>query len=84
MVYQFSNHSIEQMKFRSIDMKIVDCVLDKPDQKTFVDDLTVFQSIIREENGKVYLIRVFINEERIPNLIVTVYKTSKIQKYYEG
>lgn len=33
------------------------------------------------ENNKTYLIRVFVNEAKTPPLIITAYKTSKIQKY---
>jgi hypothetical protein len=30
------------------------------------------------------LIRIFVNINKTPALIVTVYRTSKIEKYYEG
>ena len=33
------------------------------------------------EPQKVYLCRVFVNEEKIPPLIITAYKTSKLNKY---
>ena len=84
MEYQFSTHALQQMLLRSISKDIVENVLRNPDQKNKVEDLTVFQSIINTDSGEVYLLRVFVNEKRDPKLIVTVYKTTKIQKYYEG
>ena len=72
------------MHLRSISKDIVEKVIDKPDNKTFEDGLTVFQRILSEGTGQPFLFRVFVNKKRIPNLIVTIYKTSKIQKYYEG
>lgn len=46
------------------------------------DGLEVYQSIFRE-NGQEYLLRVFVNSEKNPPLVVTVYKTSKIKKYLQ-
>jgi hypothetical protein len=34
-----------------------------------------------QENDKYYLYRVFVNHDKKPPLVVTVYKTSKIEKY---
>jgi hypothetical protein len=44
---------------------------------------TIFQSVIPDENGKKYLFRIFVNDCKQPNLIVTAYRTSKIDKYHE-
>ena len=84
MEYQFSKHALEQMLLRSISKDVIESILKNPDQKKKVEDLTVFQSIINTDSGEIFLLRVFVNEKRDPKLIVTVYKTSKIQKYYEG
>jgi len=32
-------------------------------------------------DSKTYLYRVFVNNDKIPTLIVTAYKTSKFEKY---
>jgi hypothetical protein len=86
MDFIFSKHAEEQMQRRNISRDTaIDTVL-HPAQ-TLVDDefpgMKIFQSLIRE-NGQVFLLRVFVNVERYPNIIVTLYKTSKIKKYYEG
>jgi hypothetical protein len=83
MNYRYSNHAIEQMKARNISQEIVDAIIEKPLQIILEDDKKIFHGIIEEENIK-YLIRIFVNRMKQPNLIITVYKTSKIDKYYEG
>ncbi len=48
--------------------------------KIVEDNLTIYQNVIKE-NDKKYLIRVFVNENKTPPLIITAYKTSSIKKY---
>jgi hypothetical protein len=77
MLFEFSLHSLEQMKLRSITKEIVELVLNEPDEIIIEDDnQKVFQK--RVDN---YLYRVFINTDKNPPLIKTVYRTSKITKY---
>ncbi|MDR1182115.1 MAG: hypothetical protein LBL13_09085 [Bacteroidales bacterium] len=55
--------------------------------QTLIDDefpeMKIFQALIWE-NEEVFLLRVFVNVKQHPNIIVTLYKTSKIKKYYES
>lgn len=77
MIFEYSNHSLEQLKLRSISKKIVILVLSKPDE--IIDEeenQKIYQKVI--EN---YLYRVFINSNKNPILVKTVYRTSKILKY---
>jgi hypothetical protein len=37
-----------------------------------------------KENDKLFLYRVFVNTQLFPNVIVTLYRTTKIDKYYES
>ena len=84
MLYTFSNHAMQQMEIRGISREMVDKVILKPDQRLEQDGLIIYQGFIKEENDQNYLIRVFINFDKDPALVVTVYKTSKIGKYYES
>jgi len=44
---------------------------------------SVFQSVVSlGEPARDYLIRIFVDMDRAPNEVVTVYKTSKISKYW--
>jgi hypothetical protein len=84
MEYFFSQHALEQMHFRGISKTLVEEILREPEQRIEEEHLTVFQSIRTDENKETFLIRVFVNEKKTPNVVITVYKTSKIQKYYES
>ena len=41
-----------------------------------------YQSITGSETGENYLVRVIVNDTVEPEKVVTVYKTSKIKKYW--
>ena len=84
MNFEFSKHALEQMIIRDVSKDIVMKVLENPDEIKQEDGMSIYQSIIPYLDEGNYLIRVFVNSNKIPYLIVTVYKTSKISKYYEG
>jgi hypothetical protein len=71
------------MKARGISQEIVDAIIENPLQVILEDDKKIVHGIVEEDNTKC-LIRIFVNRMKQPNLIITVYKTSKIDKYYEG
>jgi len=81
-----SKHASEQMSRRGINYESVLKVVSQPDQ-IIVDNedptTVIYQSLIEEDN-RFFLLRVFINRDKQPNVIVTLYKTTKISKYYEG
>ena len=83
MIFRFSKHSKEQMEARNIAEENVLSALENPDQIINEADAVVYQKLINENEGK-FLMRIFVNENVDPRLIITVYKTSKISKYYEG
>jgi hypothetical protein len=83
MDFAFSKHAEEQMLRRGINRQTVEAVVVSPDQIVAAGDLYVYQSLIRED-GSVFLLRVFVNIHRQPKVIVTLYKTTKISKYYES
>jgi hypothetical protein len=83
MKFVFSNHEIEQMKLRNISQTIVEKILKNPQQIIKENGHKIYQSIVKMGSGN-YLIRVFIIQKDKINLIKTVYRTSKINKYNEG
>jgi hypothetical protein len=83
MKFVFSNHAIEQMKLRNISQTIVEKILKNPQQIIKENGHKIYQSIVKMGSGN-YLIRVFIIQKDKINLIKTVYRTSKINKYNEG
>lgn len=82
----FSEHAREQMIRRSINQDTVLSVVTQPDQKIAdMEDpaIVIYQSLIKE-NVHLFLLRIFVNKDKQPNVIVTLYKTTKIAKYYES
>jgi hypothetical protein len=86
MDFVFSKHAEEQMLKRSINRDSVVFIISQPDETVIENEdstIVVLQSLM-EENGQKFLLRVFLNRSKEPNVIVTLYKTTKITKYYEG
>jgi hypothetical protein len=44
----------------------------------------IHQSRLRFEDGKMYLLRVVVAEDEQPPVIITAYRTSKIEKYWSA
>jgi hypothetical protein len=83
MKFEFSRHALEEMNRRRIPGDLVETILLNPQQ--VVDEYgnrKAYQSIIDTGAGRTYLIRVILNDAVEPARVVTVYKTSKIQKYW--
>ncbi len=72
------------MRRRRIDQAIVRLVLGAPRQRLAVRaGRDVLQSRF-EMDGKWYLVRVFVDVDRQPAEVVTVYRTSKVDKYWSA
>lgn len=81
MNYEFSAHVWQEMERRGIPFAIVQSVPAAPAQKVPEHgDVVCFPSTVKI-NRKSYLVRVMINETATPPKVVTVYRTSKIDKY---
>jgi hypothetical protein len=80
---EFSKHALEQMAVRGIPVDIAKTIINNPQQVVTESGKKVYQSIITFDEGD-YLVRLIVNTEKAPNLVITAYKTSKIDKYYEG
>jgi len=78
---KFSKHAIERIKSRGIQRKLVLEVIRTPD--TVIDEsncIRIYQKLDIQHGNK-YLIRVFVNICKDPELIITAYRTSKLDKY---
>jgi hypothetical protein len=84
MSHQLSIHVHEEMERRGIPLAVVESVLAAPAQKVPEHgDIVCYQSKVYI-NQKPYLLRVMVNETATPPKVVTVYRTSKISKYWKG
>jgi hypothetical protein len=81
--YRLTNHAHEEAKRRNISLKMIDQILIAPNQ--VVDSQggrKVYQSQVKIDD-KLYLVRVVV-EETNPLTVITVYRTSKIEKYWSN
>ena len=82
--YTLSEHALFEMKRRVISEDIVRGILLSPEQRVdILPGRVVLQSRVSVgESAKGYLVRVFVDIDRDPAEVVTVYRTSKINKYW--
>jgi hypothetical protein len=83
MKFEFSRHAKEEMDRREISETVVETILQNPEQivKEY-GGRKGYQSIIGSGTEKNYLVRVIVNDTVDPAKIITVYRTSKIEKYW--
>lgn len=81
MDYKLSKHALLRLKARNISKENVFDVLHEPSSVIAQDEsITVYSKLVNE-GSKVYLYRVFVNTTKNPYLVITAYKTSKLEKY---
>jgi len=83
MDFLLSRHVKEQMERREIPEDLVMEVLRSPDQVISYEQYKVYQKVFSLGQGQ-FLLRAFINDTKEPPILITVYKTSKLSKYYEN
>jgi hypothetical protein len=81
----YSLHAEEEIIARSIPKEIIEQIVQDP-QQTMPDEqdetVEIYQSIIEFSNGLSYLVRIFVTQRESALHVVTVYRTSKISKYW--
>jgi hypothetical protein len=83
MALVLSRHAREEIARRGIPQTLVDLVLDNPEQ--IVPERggrVAYQSQVDFGGGRVFLLRVIVADTVDPAVVVTVYRTSKISKYW--
>ena len=85
MNFRISNHALEETGKRKIPISFVEEVLENP-QQVFPQDeeITVYQSQLDFGKGKLYLLRLFMNTTIDPAVVITIYRTSQIKKYWRN
>jgi hypothetical protein len=76
-----SHHAEEKIIERQIPLKILQEILNNPEQILEEDGLKVYQGMFVAINNKTYLLRIYINDWVEPQKIVTQYVTCKLKKY---
>ena len=82
MEYVLTAHAIEEMARRQIDPAWVERVMTGPEQRLpGAGNRVILQTRI-ETAGKVFLVRCVVEDWRDPPIVVTVYRTTRIAKYW--
>ncbi|MDD5749105.1 MAG: DUF4258 domain-containing protein [Actinomycetota bacterium] len=80
--YVVTPHATLEMRRRNIDEAVVAHILADPEQRIPVrPGREVLQSRI-DFAGRIYLVRVFVDVDRSPAEVVTVYRAGRIEKYW--
>ena len=83
LYYILTDHAIFEMERRNISLELAQRILENPQQRLNIrKGRDVFQSRI-QMGEKQYVVRIFVDIDRSPPEVVTVYRTSKINKYWE-
>jgi len=81
--FAISQHAEEEMRRRGIPRQLLDSVLANPEQVVPVHaGKWAYQSRVRFEDGRMFLLRAMVATDVEPHLVVTVYRTSKVGKYW--
>jgi hypothetical protein len=82
--FVFTDHALTEMARREISQEHVRNVLANPEQMEGIrEGRAVYQAKYNMgEPPKIYLLRIFMDIDRKPPHVVTVYRTSKIEKYW--
>jgi len=82
--YTLTNHALLEMQRRGLTEADVTTVLEAPEQSEEIrPGRCVYQCRLNwGDPSKTYLLRVFVDIDRDPPEVVTLYRTSKIQKYW--
>ncbi|MBZ0279921.1 MAG: DUF4258 domain-containing protein [Anaerolineae bacterium] len=83
MEVQLTDHAKKQLAYRDVSQDQAIAVALSPDQLIEETDVpSIAQSRVIED-GKTYLIRVAFRDELNVRIVITVYKTSKVKKYWQ-
>lgn len=83
MNFRLSHHARQEMERRAIPPAFLQFVLHNPQQIIPVEgNKKAYQSQLDFGNGKMFLLRAIVADNVDPAVVVTVYRTSKISKYW--
>jgi hypothetical protein len=84
MNFRFSKHAESELVLRQIPREFVEAVLRQPQQIVPArPPKNAYQSQMDFGGGKVFLVRVIVDDTVEPAMVVTVYRTTKINKYWK-
>jgi hypothetical protein len=83
MNYILSNHAQTEIERRGISISLVESVLANPQQiVSEKEGRKAYQSQVDFGGGRRFLLRVIVADDVQPMVVITVYRTSRIEKYW--
>ena len=83
MRFRFLRHAEREMMRRAIPKDLVESLLRNPQQRVREAGCKwIYQSQVEFGRGRMYLVRAVGAEDEDPPVVVTVYRTSRIEKYW--
>jgi len=83
MEYRLSKHARQECQRRRIPLSIVDAVMSAPQQMVPErDGKQAYQSQLVFGDGRTFLVRAIVDDRDEPATVVTVYRTTKVEKYW--
>lgn len=84
MNFILSQHAKEEIQLRAIPFEFLESVLKEPQQIILErNGRKVYQSIVDFGSGKLYLLRAVVADDNNPAVVITAYRTHKINKYWK-
>jgi hypothetical protein len=80
--YTLSKHAQQEIEPRRIPLALLEAVLENPDQVVGGRGVAKAYQSKREIGGKMFLLRVIVDNSADPAVVVTAYRTTKIEKYW--
>ena len=82
MRYRLSAHAQLEVERRRIPLTLLEAVLEKPDQVVPERGVVKAYQSRCEIGGRIFLVRVIVDDSVDPAVVVTAYRTTKIEKYW--
>lgn len=80
--FLITDHALIECKRRQIPLNVLHQVLEHPEQEvSSYDGRIVYQSLWKVD-GRTFLVRAIIEPSTCPPRVITVYRTSKLAKYW--
>ncbi len=85
MGFKLTRHAEEETARRSIPPETLEAVLENPQQVVPARrGKKAYQSQVRFADGRMFLVRAIVDDRTEPATVVTVYRTTKVRKYWRS
>ncbi|MBA2448529.1 MAG: DUF4258 domain-containing protein [Chloroflexi bacterium] len=83
MRWRLSRHAQKEIQRRAIPVHLLQSVLERPQHIVPArSGRKAYQSQLRFDGDRLFLVRAIVNDTVDPPMVVTVYRTSKIARYW--